>query len=206
MKKSMLWALIAAMLLAAPAAYADEETKEESSASSSSSGSSESSGKSSKLTLKEPKGTKHGRPLTLDVTVGANWWYVGPSLWLDIPIVPNGFAPALNDSFEIEVGTTLGLWYGDYGYSTAYYQSIMGGVRYSLYLTKAWTVYIRTLFGVRFWAARSYNGHSAADFDWETSIGAYWNFSKAAAMRFDLGYHGLHVGISFRFGNIGGGK
>jgi hypothetical protein len=165
-------------------------------------------------TIKDASDHTNDRPMKLDITGSLGFFGdfgVGLAGWVSMPIVPNGFIPPLNDSFYLEFGiattyTWVNNWYGqcDYNYFDL---APMGGVRWNFHLTEAWTVFAKAKLGVGY----HFNNVDCPGIAYRDSdltqlylasdggVGAYWNFSPGMGMRFDLGYHGASVGLSWNF-------
>jgi hypothetical protein len=147
------------------------------------------------------------RPTKLDF-VGLLGFYgdvrFGVGGWYSIPLVPNGFIPALNESFHLEAGAVFEYSYGSYFGGCDYtYAAIipMGGVRWDFYIVKEWTVFAKAKAGVSFEFADNEcsgfkNKHGGAFFQTDLGAGAYWNFAKDMALRLEWGYPWVNVGIS----------
>lgn len=130
--------------------------------------------------------------------------HVGVAGWYGYPIVPDGFIPKINDAFFIEAGAAV----ERFGYSFAacdenwWRISPMGGVRYQIYLTDDWTAFVTSKAG---WGAGfSHSSNcgltegSVSQFAWDSSIGAYWNFSSNWHLRLEFGYFGINPGIGMQ--------
>ena len=151
--------------------------------------------------LVKDKSVHDTRPTRVDVeaTVGfIGYFGGGVGGWFVLPIVPDGFIPALNDSFSLEMGVTFEYhrWAGSYSYVRIV---PLGGVRWDFHLTKDWTVFAKAKFGWELgmaesgWSETNRVGGPAADF----GLGAYYHFTKGVALRLDLGNFGASAGLSF---------
>lgn len=154
------------------------------------------------------------RPQDLSVMLYAPWWYgvgIGAMVRYEIPIVPNGFIPAINDQFSLE--PSLGLsWTRDYGYY--YYDRDFGGRnrRHAFNIAPAiygtWSFHVTPKFRPYVTLGLGANiGIDTGDGpDWSPSYfyfdiapGLFFKFSEAAALRAELGAQGAKVGFSFFF-------
>jgi len=159
----------------------------------------------------------HTRPQQIDAVALLNFFgtynHFGLGVWYGYPIVPDGFIPALNDALFIEVGAAIERYSWDYSFlyscSYSWYRlSPLGGVRYSFYLNDEWTVYAtaKAGYGVGFgdkyqcggYTGSVSSGVSYSQFIVDFGAGAYWSFSDAYSMRFDLGYFGLGAGAGMQ--------
>ena len=155
------------------------------------------------------------RPQDLSVMLFFPWWYgIGAGLMAryEIPIVPDGFIPAINDQFSLE--PSLGIdWrrqYDDYhvrrngvvvdhrnGSSIGLTPAIYG--IWSFHVTSKFRPYAALGLGATFglhddgWAGRRHH------FFLDTAVGLFFRFSDAAALRAELGSGGPKVGFSFFF-------
>lgn len=145
------------------------------------------------------------RPQNLSVMAYVPWYYgfgIGANVRYEIPVVPNGFIPTINNSFSIE--PSLGLAYASRGYS---------GVNYSVFdVTPAmygiWNFYFNPKFsaygglGLGF-NIGTYTGSSYTDsasyFFWDPVVGLHYSFSPNMALRAEAGAQGLKGGVSFYF-------
>jgi hypothetical protein len=162
------------------------------------------------LTIKDSS-VHTDRPVKFDITGSLGFFgdrSVGTAAWVSIPLLPDGFIPPLNDSFGLEFGMAVNYAWANYGFGCDYnYFSLvpLGGVRWDFHLTEAWTVFGKAKLGIGHdFASVECGGtkiddvggnHLASDF----GVGAFWNFSPGMGMRFDLGYQGASVGLSFNF-------
>jgi hypothetical protein len=164
------------------------------------------------MIIKDSSDHTSDRPVKLDITGSLGFIghpEVGVAGWVSLPIVPNGFIPPINDSFYLEFGVATGYAWDNYAVGCDYNWvnlAPLAGVRWNFHLTEAWTVFAKAKLGVAYHFASfdcggSYSGtdlsglHVASD----GGVGAYWNFSPGMGMRFDLGYQGASVGLSFNF-------
>jgi len=159
-------------------------------------------------TLKNPA-VHDTRPQTLDISLilgflFGSYSHFGVAGWYGYPIVPDGFIPKLNDALFIEAGAAV----ERYSFSIAacgeswWRVSPMGGVRYQMYLTDEWTVFATAKlgYGIGFASAADcavING-TTSQVVWDSSVGAYWNFSPNWHLRLEMGYFGVNPGIGMQ--------
>jgi hypothetical protein len=154
------------------------------------------------------------RPTKLDVTGSLGFLGdtdVGLAGWYSFPIVKDGFIPPINDSFNLEFGLAMDYAWSNYYVSSRcdynYYDvTPMGGVRWDFYLTKSWTVFAKAKAGIGYRVSRdtdcfgtrvSTSEYGGVQVIPDGGAGAYWNFSEGMGMRFEIGYRGGSVGLSF---------
>ena len=136
------------------------------------------------------------------MAIAPTWYYgvgVGATLRYTLPIVPNGFIPKLNDSFELEFG-------GDVWYVPTYlYDSLLGvagnvGARYTFHFTDKFDAYLRVALGVQYrhWSS-TYNGWSGVDYFYDAGPGVEYRIVDMLVLRGELSYSGLRVGVALAF-------
>ena len=144
--------------------------------------------------------TKQDRPTSVDF-LGSAWFlgstsFFGGAGWFCYPIVPEGFLPSVNDTFNLEVGAWVFYYSVNVRPANYSYLGIIpaGGVRWDFNLTKDWTVFAAAKLGVRIGTG---DAPKTMRLDGGGSIGAYWNFSRDMFLRMETGNQGLvAVGIS----------
>ena len=139
--------------------------------------------------------SKQTRPMNLDFSANVNWYWVGGTVFFSYPVAPNGFLKKLNDSFDIYAAVYTGFWWWG---NNAWVIGPELGARWKFHLTQSWTVFAQLGAGPRF-TVGDIVAHSVW-FDINGGVGAYWNIKKRFCMRFDLGSHGLGVGIGIPLG------
>lgn len=127
------------------------------------------------------------RPMNLDGMVSiypAGW--IGLGGWFAIPIVPEGFLPMLNDSFDVEVGAYMSFfWF----YSSSFVGlTPLGGARWKFHLTPDWTAFVTAKMGWQIGFTSSVPGASV--FRGGPSVGAYWHPDDTMWIRLEAGYPG----------------
>jgi hypothetical protein len=122
----------------------------------------------------------------------------------EIPVVPDGFIPALNDEFSIEPG--LGLGYRSYGYVGANYDvfDIVPQVyaMWSFWFSPKFRAYgaIGLGYDIGIFTGTGITGTTASFFYWDIpAVGIYYYFQPNLALRAELGVQGLKGGLSFSF-------
>jgi hypothetical protein len=150
------------------------------------------------------------RDQDLSVMLFIPWWYgvgVGAMLRYEIPIVPDGFIPAINDQFSLE--PSLGLSYTrDYGYyriGRDEFRAKSFNIAPALYAN--WSFHITPKFRPYIAIGLGYNiGVEVGDVNWSPNYfyfdiapGMFFRFSDAAAFRAELGAQGPKLGFSFFF-------
>ncbi|MGC4115916.1 MAG: hypothetical protein QM765_15270 [Myxococcales bacterium] len=129
---------------------------------------------------------------------------LGFALRYTLPIVPNGFISKLNDSFEVEMGADLSYsWYGYFGANYGYLSLVIPAAeaRWSFHFTKRWEAYAKAGLGFRWRNYDSPYGHSGA-MDWvyiNVGVGGLMHINDVFAIRAEIGYGGLRVGMGFSF-------
>lgn len=130
-------------------------------------------------------------------TTGGSVFGVAPGVLYGIPIVPDGFISALNDSFEIEFGAFMFIWFGSS--QTYLWVTPQGGVRWNFWLTKAFSVYGTAKIGAAI-ALTSGFSHGIYGFG---GVGLDWEFTEGMSLRAETGGGrggaGLTGGLSFKF-------
>jgi hypothetical protein len=151
------------------------------------------------------------RPQDLSVMLYIPWWYgvgIGAMLRYEIPIVPNGFIPAINDQFSLEPSLALAYTrdYGTYRYlGDDDLRAKAFNIAPAVYGT--WSFHITPKFRPYLAVGLGYNiGVELGDVDWSPNYfyfdiapGLFYKFSEAAAFRAELGAQGTKVGFSFFF-------
>ena len=152
------------------------------------------------------------RPTKLDFTGSLGFFGdvdIGAAAWFSFPLVPDGFIPPINDSFNLELGVAMDYAWVNYGYVNYacdfnYYGfAPIGGVRWDFYMNRSWTLFAKAKVGVGYRVLKEDCGPGFNDSDYghvypayDGGVGAFWNFSSDMAMRFDVGSRGAAVGIS----------
>ncbi len=166
-------------------------------------------------TTRQPGGIRDRSPQhrdqDLSVMLYIPWWYgigVGVMARYEIPIVPDGFIPAINDQFSLEpsLGISFTRDYGRYSYLGDDYRRRAINIAPAIYGT--WSFHITPKFRPYVTLGLGANiGIDTGDGpDWSPSYfyfdiapGLFYRFSDAAAFRAELGAQGTKVGFSFFF-------
>lgn len=129
---------------------------------------------------------------------------VGFALRYTLPIVHNGFISKLNDSFEAEFGADIAYsWYNYFGSNYSYLTLVVPAAeaRWSFHFTKRWEAYAKAGLGFRWRNYNSSYGHAGA-LDWvyiNVGVGGLLHLNDTFAVRAEIGYGGLRVGMGFSF-------
>lgn len=158
------------------------------------------------------------RPQELSVMMYVPWWYgigVGVQARYEIPIVPNGFIPAINDQFSLEPALSLS-WQRDYdvycrgvgnvnicgdnhGSRVGITPAVYG--MWSFHISPKFRPYVALGVGVTI-------GVETGDTDWngrlhnfffDSAVGMFYRFAAPVAFRGELGAQGPKAGFSFYF-------
>lgn len=134
-------------------------------------------------------------------------WYHGFGFGVvgryEIPVVPDGFIPALNDSFSIE--PSLGLAYlswGPTGYSYNVFEITPAAYGiWRFYFTDKFDAYGGLGLG---FAIGNVSGNNAGTFNasyfyWDPVVGLHFKISRNVALRAESGAQGLKGGVTFIF-------
>jgi hypothetical protein len=135
------------------------------------------------------------------------WWYgfgIGAGGRYELPLVPEGFVPTLNDSFELEFGGDV--WYGSWSYLGGGYSYTGLGIpvegRWTFHFSPKLAAYAKLGLGwyFHFWSG-DVNGSafSGSGLYWNTATGAIYQISDSFWLRGELGYTGLKMGVSLKF-------
>ncbi|MBN1205137.1 MAG: outer membrane beta-barrel protein [Myxococcaceae bacterium] len=135
------------------------------------------------------------------------WWYgfgIGAGARYEMPIVPEGFIPTLNDSFELELGGDV--WYADWGYlGTGYsYTGLAIPVegRWTFHFTPKLAAYGKLGLGWHFifWGdSVTGSSFSGGGLYWNSATGVLYKLGDSFWLRGELGYTGLKLGAGFKF-------
>jgi hypothetical protein len=149
------------------------------------------------------------RPQTIDAELifgylFGSYHHIGVAGWYGYPIVPDGFAPKLNDALYIEAGAALEHYGYDRGVCSWSWWRLtpMGGARYQMYLTDTWTAFATAKLGWYLGFGDSYDcgglpqtaGIDFSAFAVDMGFGAYLKLSDTWSARFELSYFGLGLG------------
>ncbi len=146
---------------------------------------------------------QHRRQM-ISVFVGIPWQYFGYGFPFSvggryyIPIVHDGFIPALNDSFGIEFGAdffgTVGPYYGFGGFISLPVEAM-----WQFHLTRDFSAYGKLGFALQVHFGQNYFGNNAAYLtgDLIADVGIIYKVSDVMSLRAELGYNGAKIGLGF---------
>ena len=137
--------------------------------------------------------TPHTRKSMLTVWGSLGWWSgLGVGARYTLPLVADGFLAELNDSVELEFGADL-YFLGWYGYSSL---DIPVEGRWSFHVLPNLSLYGKLAAGVQVdFLAGSLRLWPLFHF----APGAIYHLSENFAVRAELGYRGLRLGVAFAF-------
>lgn len=146
----------------------------------------------------------HLRPSEISVMAYLPYTYglgIGVTGRFSYPILPNGFLPEINDSFDLEGGVSFayGSYYAFVGSAswTDLIPHVMGTWRF--FLLPHLDLYLGLAFGADiflFSGLLGTVGYAPVGFFWNVAGGLHYRFSNAIELRAEVGYRGLQVGIS----------
>ncbi len=141
------------------------------------------------------------RPQMLSFWAFAPWYYgvgIGVGARYNIPIVPNGFIPPVNDSFELEFGgdISVGNYFG-YGWTNV---SIPAEAMWRFFFLPNLSAYWKIALGLNM-RFSSYSGYvgTGASLYWDSGLGVVWKFADKMTLRGEFGYTGPRVGLGILF-------
>ena len=148
--------------------------------------------------------SEHARPMTASGLLYVPWFRgigIGLKLGFEIPIVPQGFIPKLNDSISLEPAFSIA-YTNYYAYSdvhTTNYVAALGGL-WSFWLKQNLRVYGAVNVGANIysyhWKGQALHGDNNVDPYVELAGGVFWQFAERVALRGELGWYGPRGGIS----------
>lgn len=150
------------------------------------------------------------RPQNLSVMAFIPWWYgigIGAMARYEIPIVKDGFIPAINDQFSLEPSLALS-YTRDYGYYGYYGRDLRAkSINIAPALYAMWSFHVTSKFRPYATIGLGYSiGIEVGDVNWspnyfyfDSAIGMFYRFSPAVAFRGELGAQGPKAGFSFYF-------
>jgi hypothetical protein len=141
-------------------------------------------------------GSSHSRPQMLSFFLNVPWWYgvgIGAGARYAISIVPDGFIPKLNDSFELEFGA-------DYIFrSSGPYQLhaviIPFEVRWTFYFFDNFAAYAKVGVGAEINFGNNPLGNRAAVYHNILSPGVLFKLTDSLTLRGEISYWGTKVGL-----------
>jgi hypothetical protein len=148
---------------------------------------------------------RHTRDVDLSLLLWLPYYYgfgFGGQVRLEIPVLPDGFIPAINDEFSLE--PSFGMAWTDYNYVDSRYDF----VDFTPALYALWRFHFSTQFsayaclglGINIGVAnRPYAGFYPTYFYWDPGVGISYKFTPGVALRAEIGAQGLKGGFSFYF-------
>lgn len=150
--------------------------------------------------------SSHSRPMDFSILGWIPWYYgfgLGVEGRFEIPVLPDGFIPQINDEFDIE--PSLGLAYSWWPYTGYTYNLIdIAPAVYGI-----WAFHFSPKFRAYGGLGLGYNigivscpGCGAVPgsfFYWDPVVGLNWKFVPNIALRAEAGAQGLKGGISIYF-------
>ncbi len=149
----------------------------------------------------------HVRDPDLSVLFWLPWLYygnigVGGQVRFEIPIVPDGFIPAVNDEFAIEPSFGIAATLGCNGCTITQLAPAVYGV-WRFHFSEEFSAYGALGLGLNFGIFSGINGFGGGAtqvyFYFDPSVGLNYKFSSSIAFRGELGAQGLKAGLSFYF-------
>ena len=143
----------------------------------------------------------HTRDTDLSVMLWLPWYYgfgVGGVVRYEIPIVPDGFIPHVNDEFSLEPNIGIAAS-GCCGESWITIAPALYGT-WSFNFSKEFRAYATLGLGYSFGVySGAVQGLGYNYFFWDLAAGIFYRWTNAMAFRAELGSQGLKAGISFFF-------
>ena len=138
------------------------------------------------------KDTHHvERPTRFDVLGAVSRNSLGGPAWMVIPVLHDGFVPALNDSLDLELGG-IAAWYSKSSQSYIFIEPA-AGVKWNFHVLQELTVFVAAKAGVVIGLAEDEFKASGGG-----SVGVYWHLGQGVDLRFEAGYRYLaQLGVSF---------
>ena len=150
--------------------------------------------------------SNHHRPGQLSIMAYLPWYYgfgFGVSVGYAIPVLPNGFIPSINDSFDIEPGASIS--YASYGYGYGFGTSY-SFVNLNPYVQANWRFHFSERFaayahvGAGVNIPIGYNGlNYGGYFYFDIGPGITYQIGDRIALRAEAGTGGLRAGIAILF-------
>lgn len=150
----------------------------------------------------------HHRQSDLSLLAWLPWYYgfgFGAQVRFEIPIVPDGFIPSINDEFSIE--PSFGLAYSSYGVYGGYNYGITDvtpaiyGI-WSFWFSRAFRAYggLGLGYNVGIYANNNaYGNIGASFFYWDPCVGLHYKLSDNIGLRAEAGAQGLKGGLAIYF-------
>lgn len=148
--------------------------------------------------------TPRNRPQTIDVIASAYYFgrtpYISIGGFFQLPIVPEGFIPNVNETFSLEFGAYVDYYsYSNIGIDYNWTQiTPVGGVRWDFHLTDRWSVFATVKLGSTFAIGADAEAPDPSLIAVDSGVGALWHISTMGSLRLQSTYHApLAVGWSF---------
>jgi len=147
----------------------------------------------------------HERGSDLSLLLWIHYYYgygIGGNIRYEIPVLPDGFIPSINDEFTLE--PSLGIAATRYNYppdrvSVLNLAPALYGL-WSFWFSTPFRAYWGLGLGFNFATyTGTYPGFAPAYVFWDLVIGLSYNFNRDVAFRAELGTQGLKLGVSFYF-------
>jgi hypothetical protein len=144
----------------------------------------------------------HTRPTDLSVMLWLPWYYgfgVGGVVRYEIPILPDGFIPSINDEFSLE--PSFGVAYSGYaGVNFLDLNPALYGI-WSFNFSKEFRAYGGLGLGANIgvYTGSITTGLNVTYFFWDICAGVFYKLSDSIALRGELGSQGLKAGVAFYF-------
>jgi len=149
--------------------------------------------------------TAHTRSPDLSLMAWLPWYYgfgIGLDIRYEIPILPDGFIPNVNDEFTIE--PCLGLAFANYGYANLGYNYVdiapsVFGV-WGFHVLRNLRLYgaLGLGYNVVSWTGNG-PGNTWYPVYWDAAVGMNYKFASNMSFRGELGSMGLKAGLSIYF-------
>jgi hypothetical protein len=144
----------------------------------------------------------HTRQSDLSVMLWLPWYYgfgVGGVVRYEIPILPDGFIPTINDEFSLE--PSFGVAYS--GYASVNFLDLnpaLYGI-WSFNFSKEFRAYFGLGLGANIgvYTGSITTGLNVTYFFWDICAGVFYKLSDSIALRGELGSQGLKAGVAFFF-------
>ncbi|MCL2179420.1 MAG: porin family protein [Cystobacterineae bacterium] len=144
------------------------------------------------------------------VMLNIPWWFWGTfplsfSVRYHLPILHNGFIPAVNDWFGLELGSDFSVWFGGNrlrGYGNVFMWSLPVEAFWAVRLLPTLAAYVKAGVGFEFifYPSLGIRGYSGFHFSAHPIFqhGIIWNFAERFNLRAEIGYpYLLSVGVGF---------
>jgi hypothetical protein len=143
----------------------------------------------------------HSRDTDLSLMLWLPWYYgfgVGAVVRYEIPVLPDGFIPSINDEFSLE--PNLGIAVSNCcGASWVSLSPALYG-DWSFNFSKEFRAYVGLGLGINIgFYSGAVQGLNYDYFFWDLCFGIFYRFNPAIAFRAEIGSQGLKLGVAFFF-------